>query len=57
MAQKASSSVFTHIIWGTEAYTDYEAGFLALLKVGAFGVCASNDPVTTNITWFGDIMG
>lgn len=57
MAQKASSSVFTHIVWGTEPYVDYEAGFLALLKVGAFGVCASNDLLTTNVTWFSDMMG
>lgn len=56
MAANSSSSVYTHIIWGTEAYTDWEAAFLALIKVGAFGMCASNDALTTNDTRFGTFM-
>lgn len=49
--------MFTHIVWGGDPYTDWEAAFIAMIKVGAFGLCASNDTALTNDTRLGQIMG
>lgn len=54
---QSEHSIFTHIVWGGDPYTDWEAAFIAMIKVGAFGLCASNDELLTNPTRLGEFMG